>query len=431
MFRLLIADDEANIREGLAKHNWSALGIEPVYDCNNGLEALRYIMENPVDIVLTDIMMPFMGGLELSEQINQLFPFVKVVILTGYNDFEFVRSSLRSGVADYLLKPTLQDELDRVFHGVVNELQLEQSQKTVLLSLKRKALLLQRKEFLQKLLFMPLSADEIEWGCAEGSIQLNAPDFRVAVIQLDGKVRADYSIKDWELILFAFENTLSEIWDERGHGYHLVEAETGLCLLLTAGDSDKLLLRAEDIRNHFYRFRGLFKSTLSIGIGETVSHISEVLLSGEQAERVLAAEGEERLSVYEIKDVPFMEASGSVQQDSKVEAIESEGHIISAAKQYIQKHFKEPISLKEISQQVHVNSSYLSYLFKKSHGENYVNYLTTCRMDEAKRLLSDPQYKIYEVSERIGYRNTKHFSIIFKRYTGLTPYDYRSGKSKT
>ena len=106
MYKLLIVDDEKEIREGLAKWSWDAVGIEVAGCCSHGLEALQFVEERPVDIVVTDIRMPFMDGIELMTALNARYPFIRVVILSGYSDFEYAQKALKFGAIDYpLLKP--------------------------------------------------------------------------------------------------------------------------------------------------------------------------------------------------------------------------------------------------------------------------------------------------------------------------------------
>ena len=106
MYTLLIADDEPLIRNGVKKIiDWESLGFSRIFMAEDGVEALEIIRNNKVDLVLTDIAMPFMTGLELSEILAKEFPQIHVVILTGYEDFEYAQQSVDLGVKNYILKP--------------------------------------------------------------------------------------------------------------------------------------------------------------------------------------------------------------------------------------------------------------------------------------------------------------------------------------
>ncbi len=112
MFNVLIVDDEALIRRGLKKIiPWKDLGFEVIGEAENGEDALTFIKKNNVDIVLSDLRMPVMEGTALAENIHSCFSGIKVIILTGFDDFHLIRKCLREGVADYLLKPVKKELL--------------------------------------------------------------------------------------------------------------------------------------------------------------------------------------------------------------------------------------------------------------------------------------------------------------------------------
>lgn len=103
--RLLIADDEKNIRNGLLSLPWNTIGIQKVYQAENGLEALEILEGKQIDIVISDIKMPGLSGLELAEFVQKNSLDTAVVLLTGFSEFEYAQKALRNGVLDYMLKP--------------------------------------------------------------------------------------------------------------------------------------------------------------------------------------------------------------------------------------------------------------------------------------------------------------------------------------
>lgn len=103
--RLLIADDEKNIRNGLWSLPWNTIGIQKVYQAENGLEALEILEGKQIDIVISDIKMPGLSGLELAEFVQKNSLDTAVVLLTGFSEFEYAQKALRNGVLDYMLKP--------------------------------------------------------------------------------------------------------------------------------------------------------------------------------------------------------------------------------------------------------------------------------------------------------------------------------------
>lgn len=126
MYNLLIVDDEQTIRTGLKKTvDWESMGIRIVGDVRHGQEALDFLEINLVHIVLTDLKMPIMDGLMLTEKINNLYPEIKTVILTGYSDFEYARTAIKNGVQDYLLKPLNLNKLNEVINSLTKVLDEE------------------------------------------------------------------------------------------------------------------------------------------------------------------------------------------------------------------------------------------------------------------------------------------------------------------
>ncbi|MBP1990402.1 response regulator transcription factor [Paenibacillus eucommiae] len=125
MHKLLIVDDEEYVRNGLKKRfSWQEFGFQVIGTCNNGQEALDFVRTNQTHVVLTDIKMPGMGGLELAAQIHQLFPEIHIILLSAYNDFKFAQEAIKLGVKGYLLKPVEEDEVKELFASISKSLRL-------------------------------------------------------------------------------------------------------------------------------------------------------------------------------------------------------------------------------------------------------------------------------------------------------------------
>lgn len=123
MYEMIVVDDEAELREGISSYfPWESLHIHVAGIFENGKTAFSYIKSHPVDIVLTDIRMPFMDGLELIRRAKLVSPQTVYVILSGYREFEYARNGLLLGVKDYILKPTKYSQLYEVFSRITAEL---------------------------------------------------------------------------------------------------------------------------------------------------------------------------------------------------------------------------------------------------------------------------------------------------------------------
>ena len=112
MYKLLLVDDEQIIREGLARMiDWEGLGLTLTASCSNALAALDSMTDDMPDILLADVRMPGMDGLELVERAMALHPQLQAIILSGYDTFQYAQQAIKTGVMEYLLKPCSQEEL--------------------------------------------------------------------------------------------------------------------------------------------------------------------------------------------------------------------------------------------------------------------------------------------------------------------------------
>lgn len=129
MYQLMIVDDEASIRRGIASSiPWAEWGFAVCAQCANGKEAIEQLAQARPDVVLSDIRMPIMDGVELMQWLNANHPEIKIVILSGYNDFEYLNMSIKNQVTEYLLKPTDVDEFEQVFRRLRGKLDAERRQ---------------------------------------------------------------------------------------------------------------------------------------------------------------------------------------------------------------------------------------------------------------------------------------------------------------
>lgn len=121
MYKILLVEDELYIRRGLKNHiDWSRIGFEVISEASNGMQALDKIKKINPHVILTDIKMPVMGGIELLEKVNAIYPEIIVVMLTGYADFEYAQKCIELKAFSYILKPTDEDKI----YGVFNKIKL-------------------------------------------------------------------------------------------------------------------------------------------------------------------------------------------------------------------------------------------------------------------------------------------------------------------
>ena len=129
-YRVLLADDEAEIRQGISrKIDWAAQGFVLAGEAENGAEALELAEQIRPDVVLTDIKMPFMDGLELCRRLRRELPAAKLVVFSGFDDFEYARQAVSMGVSEYIMKPVNARELEEVLAGLRTQLEAQRQQR--------------------------------------------------------------------------------------------------------------------------------------------------------------------------------------------------------------------------------------------------------------------------------------------------------------
>ena len=165
LYKIMLVDDEEEVRTSIIKKiNWEASGFEVVGDAENGRDALEKIENLEPNVIITDIRMPYMDGLALTESIRQRFPSIKVIIFSGFDDFTYAKEAIRLGVAEYILKPVNVDELTEILKNVRAKLdeEIESARNIDTLRESYKASLpVLREQFLNKLIIKRGLYDEI------------------------------------------------------------------------------------------------------------------------------------------------------------------------------------------------------------------------------------------------------------------------------
>ncbi|MDF2595635.1 MAG: transcriptional regulator [Clostridia bacterium] len=298
MYKLLLVDDEAELREGMLQEvNWSMYGFEIVGAAENGKEAFELVEKFLPDIVITDIKMPFMDGLALSELIKETFPTTKIIILTGFEEFEFAQKAISLHVNEYVLKPFSQKEFIDVLYKVKLDIDAEIAHKEDISCLKEhyvKSLPVLRKDFLISLISKKLTAKEIEEKCKNFDIHITDGGFIVSVLHMDynslslshtsyrdDSIQQSNALKlsqNKDLCLFAIFNITEEIINKHSFGIVFVHNNHVIVLALS-NDKDKESTKnktfyvLEEIRQSVEKY---LKLTVTIGVGTFHDQITNV-----------------------------------------------------------------------------------------------------------------------------------------------------------
>lgn len=294
LYSFVIVDDEPEIREGI-KNNipWEELGFRFARACADGVEAIELIERETPDVVMTDINMPFMDGLTLSERILAVSPSTKVLILTGYDDFEYARKALQLQVHDFILKPLTPSEFKATLAKLKKKLDEDHSARRDMERLKKQlaeSLPLLRERFLNQLLSGRIAdaADRIAYFGL--SLPTSGVSYHISVLDFDRRTEGE----EFDLDILAERNLIERLFEERSpeRPYPAVvfqESEDRTVILSWASDGGLLyresLKTAEMFRSRLLR-SGL--NPVSIGLGETTATLERLGDSYQEALRALA-----------------------------------------------------------------------------------------------------------------------------------------------
>ncbi|GAA4839520.1 hypothetical protein GCM10023310_16660 [Paenibacillus vulneris] len=296
MYKLILAEDEQEVRESIVREiDWARYGFEVADTAENGKEAMEQIERWTPDVVVTDIRMPFMDGMQLSEWIRSKYPTTKIIILTGYDEFEYAQKAVKMHIDEYVLKPFSAQELIQALVKIRQLIDEETARKKNVQTLQehyRQSLPVLREVFLGSLIHRKLPKGEIEEKALNYHVALQGDVFLVSVLSMDNpEMQGDearaasqslkYS-KDNELKLFAILNISEEIVSKHQAG--IVFLHNGNLVLLSTSkeetDKEAVMKRTlpalEEIRQSIEKY---LKLTVTIGVGTVVSDITDVSYS--------------------------------------------------------------------------------------------------------------------------------------------------------
>lgn len=218
-YRVLLADDEEEIRAGISrKIDWESLGFTLVGEADNGEVALELAEQLNPDVVLTDIKMPFMDGLELCRRLKQFLPAAKLVVFSGFDDFEYARQAVSMGVSEYILKPINAPELTAVLDKLRGQLDQQRMERRDMETLRRRydeSLPVLRELFYTRLLDGHLSPGQITLRAARYEITLGPGPWTVALAYPGGGTLDETAARD-ELLLLSVRAFLEEHFSLEG-----------------------------------------------------------------------------------------------------------------------------------------------------------------------------------------------------------------------
>lgn len=533
MYRLFLVDDEPGARKGLRNYfKWDRYGIEVVGEADDGDSAIELIQQVKPDIVLTDVKMPNMDGIQLAIKLREQFENIKIVFISGHDDVEYLKSALKVEAIDYILKPVNLKELEAVIEKVLNIIGSEERQKEVLNQMNIK--LNQSMPLLRERFLISLIHDRItNLASVEKKMDflgINLPTagmLCVFVISVDDSAEVFDNIteRDRQLTSFAIINTCQELIDMYTGGYAFENRPgeyVGILRLHPDDEEEKLFALANNIKDSLQEYLQL---SVTIGVGKKVDQLGKLTESYTMAyeaasqklflgknqtitmdcletgtdnvyrfdmekgqKLILSLRAADEKNMMKILDEVFdgllnsrnsssmychniclnlilLASNLSIELDIfpederfkektlmenlfRLETVEDmkrfvtvyfqqicaliyekrsrkSRNVIEQIKEIIAKRFSENLTVNDIANEVFLTSTYVCLIFKQETGETINEYLTKVRMENAKLLLKDYSFKLYDICYAVGYEYPNYFSKQFKKYTGLSPSEYR------
>lgn len=295
MYSMLIVDDEFYTREYFKSQiskideRWSVGG-----EASNGLEAVDLIKNKEFDLVITDIKMPEMDGLELCQFIYEYNLNLKIIIISGYDEFSFVKKAIKYGVQDYILKPIVIYDLKKALDKVTNELENERISKvnqSYLENLSKEA----QGQVIRKYLNALVNNSIVKIQSLTPLIQkmgaiASAPFYAILVLQVDEELilQNKYPLGDLGTYKYILNQISIEYIEERQSGYVFCDEEESTVILLYGNNNYSLYNMC---RNTFSDISKLMKKytkiTITAGLGEKVDNLSDIYHSYAKATELL------------------------------------------------------------------------------------------------------------------------------------------------
>ncbi|MGY3748575.1 response regulator transcription factor [Vagococcus acidifermentans] len=506
MMKILIVDDEPNIREGLKYLiDWEALDCQIIGFAQDAYEGLEKIKQHRPDIVISDIKMPYLTGLEMIQKAKHISNDSDYILLSGYSEFDYAKEAIHQGIASYLLKPIEEEELIDAIKKITETKKkkkefkkVNQDYQEIQRSRAMKEWIVHKKEegdfhhvkLQPKLQLLEMIAEE------ENSSSRNyfeeviktlietedihfrhGNDYYVIFSSLDQRYGESKMREMDELLrkhrikmtsfqlssLIDYQDQLPAVYDQmkKNDRYrflcddvkYLSWEKLSEALLVSkegchytsqsifsdireavAGKEHQPLQKLSRALQNYYQQSNLEENEIKI---ELCNFCLSVLEEAVQTS-VVEVPGMMRFEVIEnimgVKKLSLAIEHVFAFIDRLIQLIQSEqddcSDVVQQMLKYTKKHFADNLTLQKLGEIFGYNSSYLGKKFKKEMSVSYGQYLDQVRIEEAKRMLKETNYLIYEIADKVGYTSLDYFHKKFKANTHMSPKMYRKNIEK-
>lgn len=474
-YKIALIDDEAVVREGMGELiPWGKIGLDLIGTAEDGEKGLLLIQEERPDIVLLDINMPKLNGLDLANIVKKTYPDTKIILISGYDEFDYARQALRMGVEDYILKPVTKVEMITLLEQVVGKLdkEREQTKKEVdVLNKIEQSIPLMQQKLLEELMFTEIEENLIIKKCIKANIPYNKKYYGIFLIDADKQLECNQKEDQKELTHFAIQNIVSEILINKNWGIVFEVDELNAVLYFMDSDKDTSQSYQSTLNYIKQAITELLDITVTIGVGSLVSEINHINHSYDEAYHALLSrffQGTNRIidniKPYQYKKVNFIkwmewenQVIHSISQEDEFEKvissicielrkskmnIEDIGEICSNIASSILKKFIEidptiteifPDGIDIIEELKKFKTlsdiqSWLNALYEKCH--NYINSQSRPNKIHIKNIIAfiEENYNVPDLSMKMVcdcvHISPSHFSNIFKKEIGVTFVQY-------
>lgn len=367
MYKTLFVDDERLIREGISNLiDWERITGQELTLAENAKVALKYLEHEKYEIVISDIYMQDMNGIELAKCIKGKWPDVVVILLSAYEDFDYARKAIEAGVFKYLLKPVIPEELEDAVNEAISQVKInEETKKRIDHS--QEVLEDYRRELKKNLWKDILSGnmcneDEIFERFEKMNMSKNISPIYVVVYKTDD-----------ESMLYQNQVAIDKVVSSCFEGYiDTVFMDNYIVILLKKENAKSVLYAFGDLVKEMFHFE------VYMGEGKTVKDLSTLHMSVESAK-------------YNI-------------QKNRANKKDEPTQIVLAAVEMIRKEIENvDFNINTIANALYLTPAYFSRVFKRKMGMTCIDFIKNYRINLAKELLQNTDLSIQQISEKTGY----------------------------
>lgn len=395
MYKLLIADDESLEREVLHYFvQQSNLEIDTIIECVNGTDTVKKVLLEKPDIIILDINMPGLNGLEAMERIQMANYHCKIIFSTAFNYFEYALKALQLGAMDFIVKPVNKELLISVLNKAIDQLDAELENESQSLRIKTMLEIMGTRiigelicgNITEEVLYY-LETIEIDTDCCKGNC------FCL-------RVQSEYPKEQKHQILKAIHQELTLM----GFGVLMNWKNLTITLIIINDKNMETEIVYTTMKEVLVAI--LKKKSLNyiVGIGCPFEEISQIEQSYNYARGMVGDVENQKTEVENVDDIPAN---------------------IKKICEFIEANYSKKIGLEDVAEVVGYSKYHINRLFKQHMGTTIVDYLIQVRINKAREHLKKGTYSIKQISNMIGYSDPNYFTWTFKKIEGISPVKYR------